>query len=230
MTKEDVCEIMQEIRAIGKYSDDQIIFLESALEEYLTRRYLENKYYDLFAISTGKKYGDAVEARIIKSFRGFRKPANDSSFDALTENNEKVEIKSLRACSKGQKEIFSKDESVSSSRFSTSSYQQTKPSCCDWFVYHILYRDGSRLFVIPSSMISRKPGALSAEDGKIPLSVQHRNHETEGQVNLGQVIKYADVFEIKGYELENTYEFEKMSNEVTSRLEKIGWHLTKLRK
>ena len=143
----------------------------------------------------------------------------------MTPSSEKVEIKSLRACSKGQTEIFLKNDNVAASKFSTSSYQQTKPTCCDWFVYHILYGDASRLFVIPSSMISSCPGEGNVEKGKIPLSIQHRNHKSEGQVNLGQVLKYANYFEIGDYDLESTYDFSSFQEIVKKRLDAIDWRL-----
>ena len=225
MTKEKLIEMVNEIEQNGGYTPSQMTLIREAVKGYISRCHNRFAYYDFFTIATGKKYGDALEAKIIKSFRGFEKPMNDTSFDAWTKHKEKVEIKSLRACTKGQEKIFLKGEEVSPSRFSTSSYQQTKPSCCDWFIYHILYGDGSRLFVIPSSMISKHPGEDRAERGKIPLSIQHRNHDTEGQVNLGQVIKYASYFEIEGYDLESVYEFDDVKNEITSRMERISWML-----
>lgn len=225
MTGENLREMLHEIEENGNLSENDMSIVRKAIQGFLSRCHDRYHYYDFFMIPTGKKYGDAMEAKIIASFKGFEKPVNDTSFDALTMNGEKVEIKSLRACTKGHEQIFLKEDDVSPSKFSTSSYQQTKPSCCDWFVYHILYGDGSRLFVIPSSMISRHPGEERIEPGKIPLSVQHRNHETEGQVNLGQVIKYARYFEIKDYNLETVYDFSEFQNEIKMRMDKIGWRL-----
>ena len=64
-----------------------------------------------------------------------------------------------------------------------------------------------------------------AESGKIPLSIQHRDHDTEGQVNLGQVIKYAKYFEIKDYDFESTYEFSDFQDEIKGRMDQIKWQL-----
>lgn len=227
MTKEELNAIMDDIAKNGGLAPRDVQLINDALHGYLIRCHGRYPYYDFFTIATGKKYGDAIEEKVISSFHGFRKPINDTSFDALTENDEKIEIKSLRACTKGQKQIFLKNDRISPSHFSTSSYQQTKPSCCDWFVFHILYGDGSRLFVIPSSMISKHPGENHTEAGKIPLSVQHRNHETEGQVNLGQVLKYACYFEIANYDLESRYDFSSFQDEIRNRLSKIDWKLPK---
>lgn len=225
MTTDDLNAMMSEIEENGKLTSEEMSVVRKAVDGYLSRCHAKYLYYDYFTIATGKKYGDAMESKIMNSFAGFVKPVNDTSYDALTRNGEKVEIKSLRACTKGHTHIFLKSDAISASRFSTSSYQQTKPSCCDWFVYHILYGDGSRLFVIPSSMISQHPGETNAEHGKIPLSVQHRNHETEGQVNLGQVLKYARYFEIEGYDLEKVYEFADFQNEIKKRMSEINWLL-----
>jgi len=74
-------------------------------------------------------------------------------------------------------------------------------------------------------MISMHPGEEYAEAGKIPLSVQHRDHDTEGQVNLGQVIKYAKYFEIDRYALENVYDFEAFKQIVVERMRQINWCL-----
>ena len=225
MTKDDLNEMIKEITQNGGFTESELAIIRRAVEGFLDRCHGKYMYYDFFTIATGKKYGDAMEAKIIESFKGFVKPVNDTSFDAWTNTREKVEIKSLRACTKGRTRIFLKAEAISPSRFSTSSYQQTKPSCCDWFVFHILYGDGSRLFVIPSSMISKHPGEDRAESGKIPLSIQHRNHDTEGQVNLGQVIKYAKYFEIKDYDFESTYEFSDFQDEIKGRMDQIKWQL-----
>jgi len=225
MTKAKLEEMLDEIERHGGYSPQEMTLIRDAIHGFLERCQRQYRYYDYFTIATGKKFGDALEALIIKSFRGFTKPENDTSYDALTALGEKVEIKSLRACTKGQEHIFLKQDCVSPSKFSTSSYQQTKPSCCDWFVFHILYGDGSRMFLIPSNMISKHPGEDFAEAGKIPLSIQHRDHDTEGQVNLGQVIKYERFFEIAAYELEGQYDFEAVKTIILERMNAIEWSL-----
>ena len=224
-TEGRLLEMVAEIERNGGYSDKENALIRDAVLGFRRRCRARFRYYDYFAIATGKEYGDAIEAKIIASFNGFSKPECDTSFDAWTAKREKVEIKSIRACTKGQKRIFLKGEKVSASQFSTSAYQQAKPACCDWFVCHILYGDGSRLFVIPSRMVSGHPGAENAEKGKIPLSVQHRGHVVEGQVNLGQVLRYASYFEIPGYDLESRYEFAEFQDEIRRRMEKIGWQL-----
>ena len=224
-TEAQLREMVSEIERNGGYSDSENALIRDAVLGFHRRRCGAFRYHDYFALATGKEYGDAVEAKIIASFDGFAKPVGDSSFDAWTPTREKVEIKSLRACTKGQERIFRKGEGAAASKFSTSSYQQVKPACCDWFICHILYGDGSRLFVIPSKMVSGRPGMENAEKGKIPLSVQHRGHAVEGQVNLGQVLKYAPYFEIAGYELESRCEFARFQDEINARMEKIGWML-----
>ena len=225
MTLQKIEEMISEIKQYGGLSPNEMQIVENALTGFLDRCHNRFRYYDYFTIATGKNYGDALEEKIRESFLNFTKPINDTSFDAISSSGEKIEIKSLRACSQGQEIIFLKGDCIPASKFSTSSYQQTKPSCCDWFIYHIMYGDGSRLFLIPSSMISQHPGKAYAEPGKIPLSIQHRDHETEGQVNLGQVIKYAQYFEIPEYELEKSYDFENFKRIIISRMEAIKWRL-----
>ena len=225
MTKEELKVILDEIECNGSLESKSLDIVKKALEEHSNRWYERYPYYDYFAIPTGKLYGDKIEAKIRNSFQDWTKPTGDTSYDALTKKGERIEIKSLRASIGGRKQIFLKRGRVSPSKFSTSSYQQTKPSCCDWFVFHILFGDGSRLFVIPSNMVSRHPGKANDEPGKIPLSIQHRNHQTEGQVNLGQVLKYAKYFELNDYDLEKQYDFASVQKEIRRRLDEINWQL-----
>lgn len=225
MTKEELELMLCDIEKYGGLAPEGMAIVRQALEGYYKRCQIRYPYYSYFTIATGKKYGDIMETRVRNSFNGWTKPKNDTSYDALTPQKERIEIKSLRACSKGQTQIFLKQDRVSPSKFSTSSYQQTKPSCCDWFVFHILFGDGSRLFVIPSKMVSQHPGEANVEPGKIPLISQHRDHQTEGQVYLGQVLKYAKYFEINDYDLEKKYDFASFQEEITQRLDEINWQL-----
>lgn len=192
------------------------------------------KNYPYFEIETGKVYGDAMEKLIIKSFPALRKWKEDMSFDAIADDGLKVEIKSLRA-EKKESEMFKTllDRIVSIktntlSGFSTTSFQQAKPTCCDLFIYHVLYGDGDRLFMIPSSMVSKRPGKDNKEEGKLPLSVQHRDHPQEGQVNLNQVKKYSAYFEIESYSHDNTYDLRVCREVIIKRMEAIRWRLPEI--
>ena len=189
-------------------------------------------YFDLFMIPTGKQYGDTIEKRIISSFSDLKKHTADVTYgaDCTTPSKPyKIEIKSLRAIKKTANTDPEEDcpyiaERVISSNdkithFSTSSFQQAKPISCDWFLLHIQYGDKERLFVVPSEIISKQSGQEHAEPHKIPLSKQHAKSTDEGQINLGQILRYADLFEIQNFDsrVRNKYLFTDFVNEISSR-------------
>ena len=236
--KDLVDAVMNEAKKSNEVSLNDMNSFEKVTNWYHDRCVSIFANYDLFELDTGKVYGDAMEARIIHSFPALTKWGGDTSFDAITKEHIKVEIKSLRGVRKIEKDedgneqfvplvdrIFKKTQGILSSKFATSSFQQTKPSCCDWFLYHIIYGDGDRLFMIPSSMISRHPGKGCKEKGKFLLSKQHRDHPDEGQVNLGDVKKYATYFEIDSYDHRMKYDFYELTAEIRRRLDKIHWSL-----
>lgn len=196
-------------------------------------------YLDLFLIPTGKDYGSVAEEYLINKLNGLTKHLGDSSYDAEFhefDNLIKVEIKSLRAITSksvtkneenNDKYIIERIISIHDKKphFSTSSFQQVKPTNCDWFVFHIQYGDGERLFLIPSSIISKTPGRSYCEFGKIPLSKQHDHNKEEGQINIGQVLKYKKYFEITPFVRSNYYYFHDIKQEISDRLQKINWVL-----
>lgn len=230
--------VLKEARKSHDLNTSDLKSFEYVANWYHDRCVALHKNYDLFELDTGKVYGDAMEARIIASFPALTKWTRDTSFDAIAGGTCRVEIKSLRGVRKIEKgtngneifiplieRIYSKAQGIQASKFATSSFQQTKPSCCDWFLYHIIYGDGDRLFLIPSKMISRHPGKERKEVGKFLLSKQHRAHPDEGQVNLCDVKKYALYFEIDEYDHHNQYDFNKLTKRVEQRLKDINWNL-----
>lgn len=233
--REYVEAVMKEAERAKAFSVDELSCFRNVADWY--QRYCQSIFanYQYFEIETGKVFGDNMESLIIKSFPSLTKWEGDTSFDAITTDGKKIEIKSLRAEKKEDdgefKPLLERIVSIKSnslSGFSTSSFQQTKPGCCDWFIYHVLYGDGDRLFLIPSSMVSKHPGKNNKEDGKFLLSKQHRDHPDEGQVNLGEVKKYGSYFEISDYDHNKIYDLKKCQNEVVARMNSIGWKLPKI--
>lgn len=231
---------MQQIDFMIKELEDnnQKKILQRFKDEHLKRWKTRFPYVDLFLIPTGKDYGSVAEANLIKRLNGLTKHLGDPSYDAeYYEGNNllKIEIKSLRAIkSKSKKTDEDEDKYImeriisikeKNKKFSTSSFQQVKPTNCDWFIFHIQYGDGERLFIIPSTLISRTPGKDHCEFGKLPLSKQHDHNKEEGQINIGQVLKYKEYFEISPFNDSKSYNFADLKKEISSRLDGINWML-----
>jgi hypothetical protein len=90
-----------------------------------------------------------------------------------------------------------KGESKYSSKHNFSMLQ-VKPKEYEYILYNYLHLDHTDWFLIKTKDISSKPGKENKEEGKMPLSRQHRGHETEGQVcldiNTKKFIKNKTVF------------------------------------
>lgn len=217
---------------INNGDTDKANTLRNLFKDHITLWTRKFPYFDLFLIPTGKKYGDAIEKRIISSFSDLEKHTTDVTYDAdcsTPSKHYRIEIKSLRAIKKNENTDTEEDcpyiaERIISSNdtnthFSTSSFQQAKPISCDWFLLHIQYSDKERLFVVPSEIISTQSGQEHAEPHKILLSKQHAKSTDEGQINLGQVLKHANLFEIQNFDsrIPNRYQFTDFINQISSR-------------
>lgn len=230
--------VINKLKSSNQCKPEEIECIEKIFEKFNNLLHQEYPNFDFFTIATGKDYGDAIEKKIIESFGQGLTKSEDSSYDAIITSagsykDKKVEIKSIRAVKKPAEDKFLVERimiDTDTKGFSTSSFQQSKPSCCDYFIFHILYGNSERLFIVPSSMVSSRPGKQYAETGKIPLSVQHRNHTTEGQINLGQILKYAKIFEIttQTYTYRNQYNIDDFIQEVETKLASIGNDLSNI--
>jgi hypothetical protein len=63
-------------------------------------------------------------------------------------------------------------------------WQQVKPDCADYGLFSALYGNGAIHYWVPYHLLSRSPGRDNVEEGKIPMGIQHKNHATEGQVDI----------------------------------------------
>lgn len=229
---------LDEIRRKSVLSEDQFSIVESAISQHRDRMRTTFPNYDLFTTGTGQSYGLMMEKRIIASFYDLKKHEGDSSYDAEF-GNQRIEIKSLK-CTHGDssqyigQRIVNFEPGREGESFGTGSFQQVKPEVCDWFIFHVLYGNAERLFIVPSKMFSAHPGVDRKEPGKLLLSIQHRNHPSEGQANLSTILSAADFFEVSlctGYEegyrsaYQDTYCFASMVAIVKKRLDDVGWML-----
>lgn len=53
--------------------------------------------------------------------------------------------------------------------------------------------------MVPGKVVSKHTKKDYAEPHKIPLSGQHRNHSSEGQINIKHIFNLSKYVEIKGY-------------------------------
>lgn len=63
-------------------------------------------------------------------------------------------------------------------------WQQVKPDCANYGLFSALYGNGAVHYWVPYHLLSRAPGKNNVEAGKIPMGIQHKNHATEGQVDI----------------------------------------------
>ncbi len=222
---------INEIKQNSKSPKKHIEITEYEISSHRTRMSKAYPNLSLFTIPTGKVYGDVMQDLIIDSFTDMKKHIDDTKYDAECKNL-KIEIKSLRAINgKETKEsyistrIFNIKDTPKTSMFSTSSFQQSKPSYCDWFVFHILYGDSDRIFIIPSKMVSSKSGKQNKEQGKLLLSKQHGTSNIEGQINLSEILKHEKLFEIPNYKHANRYSFKKCKQYIEQNMKNIQWKL-----
>lgn len=179
---------------------------------------------EYFEFHTGKEYGTVIEKLIIGSFLDLS-GSNDTSYDAISNDGDKIEIKSTRAGTKGYNEVFLVNDDIYHAKLANCSFQQMKPYCCDWFLLHILFGDGNRAFLVPSKMVSSKVGKKNYEHGKFYLGTQHRGNENEGVLNVKHLLRYSKIFEIKDYDLSGSYNYNVLKRQVMENLDRINWVL-----
>ena len=219
---------LNEIKNESGISDANFETFERIIKEHRIRMLRLFPNYDLYTTGTGQSYGLKIEKKIIDSFSDLSKNTNGSDFDAMSNQGEKIEIKSVKA-------IRGKSENYIGARILNltpktklsigGSFQQVKPTECDWFIFHVLYGDAERLFLVPSKMFSTTPKKENREEGRILLSGQHRGHKTEGQANVGQILSRSSYFEPPiSYSSSkfNAFSFAELKQEIERKLSALG--------
>jgi len=219
---------LQEIKKDSGVSEENFALLEKIIKRHRKRMLRAFPNYDLFITGTGQSYGLKIQQKIIDSFSDLSKNTSSSDYDAKSDLGEKIEIKSIKA-TKGKSSDYIGARILNLSPKTKlnigGSFQQVKPTECDWFIFHILYGDTERLFLVPSKMFSATPKRENRESGKILLSAQHRGHKTEGQANVGQILSRASYFEPSiNYSsfTPNAFSFIKLRQEIEARLSQLG--------
>lgn len=220
--------LLKEIKnALGTSGGDFASF-KKIIDSHRERMLSAFPNYDLFTTGTGQSYGLKIERRIIDSFRDISKNKSGSDHDAKSESGERIEIKSIKAI-KGESTDYIGARIVNLTPETKlrigGSFQQVKPTECEWFIFHILYGDAERLFLVPSKMFSTTPKKENRQPGRLLLSGQHRGHKSEGQANSGQILSRASYFEIPvvySSGKSNAYSFTELKKEIETRLDTLG--------
>ncbi len=225
--------LLQEVKESSDISENDFALFEKIINDHHKRMLFAFPNYDLFTTGTGQSYGLKIEKKIIDSFRDISKNINGSDHDAKSDSGEKIEIKSIKAISgKSSDYIGARIVNLTpKTKLKISgSFQQVKPTECEWFIFHVLYGDAERLFLVPSKMFSTTPKRENREKGRILLSGQHRGHKTEGQANAGQILSRASYFEVSieySSAKPNTFLFSELKKEIEKKLNALGpdWRL-----
>lgn len=220
--------LLQEVKNTLGLSEGDFAAFKKIIDRHRERMLSAFPNYDLFTTGTGQSYGLKIEKRIIDSFRDISKNTNGSDHDAKSDAGERIEIKSIKAI-KGEPTDYIGARIVNLTPETKlrigGSFQQVKPTECEWFIFHILYGDAERLFLVPAKVFSTTPKKENREPGRILLSGQHRGHKTEGQANVGQILSRASYFEIPGEyssSKSNAYSFTELKKVIVKRLDALG--------
>ena len=202
-------QILQYLSSLN--GEDFQTFLETANKERWINTYkFPENMYEWFRAGISKHRGDAWENKFIKNCisLGLKTDANhDATLDAnlvaaqnlkgktieikfftmLTGDSAKQIQKRGYALPWGERAFHvTKDKSniTGWAPPKKGTWQQVKPSCAHYGLFSALYGDGAIHYWVPYHLISRKPGKRNVEPGMIPMGIQHRDHELEGQIDV----------------------------------------------
>jgi hypothetical protein len=98
-------------------------------------------------------------------------------------------------------------------------WQQVKPTCASYGLFSALHGNGAIHYWVPYHLIQSTPGKKNLQEGKIPMGIQHRNHATEGQVDLNDRIHELFFLDVT----ENTPFLKDLSSYDLNRYESIKY-------
>ncbi len=150
-------------------------------DEYVSR----NMYLYIFEISAPRTFGEAWAQGHLKELvpeleKPTKKldPSYSGQYDFHLDGRIRVEVKASRAVDfDSDKPLYVKALSSDSQRPFDMNLQQTKPSCCDVFIWVAVWRDLIRYWVLASNEVAQS---------KYFSDKQHRGNVGEGQLHLTQ--------------------------------------------
>lgn len=179
--------VISSLMGLGKLSLDDYYELR---DEYISR----NMFLYIFEISAPRGFGETwaqghlkgLVPELVKPSKK-RDPSYSGQYDFYLDEKIRVEVKASRAVDFNSREALpAKALPADSDKQFDMNFQQTKPSCCDVFIWVGVWRDVIRYWVLASEEVA---------NNKYFSKGQHRGNVGEGQLhltkdNIGEFSKY----------------------------------------
>jgi len=180
--------IISTLLGLGKLSLDEYYELR---DEYISR----NMFLYVFEISAPRGFGETwaqghlkeLVPELVKPSKK-RDPDYSGQYDFYLDEKIRIEVKASRAVDFNSREALPvKALSSDSEKEFDMNFQQTKPACCDVFIWVAVWRDVIRYWILTSDEVA---------NDRYFSERQHRGNVGEGQLhlkhdNIDEFAKYA---------------------------------------
>ena len=192
--------IISTLLGLGKLSLDEYYELR---DEYISR----NMFLYIFEISAPRGFGETwaqghlkeLVPELVKPSKK-QDPDYSGQYDFYLDEKIRIEVKASRAVDFNSREALPvKALSSDSEKEFDMNFQQTKPACCDVFIWVGVWRDVIRYWVLTSDEVA---------SNRYFSKGQHRGNVGEGQLHL----KHDNVDEFAKYEAKSNCLLEAIRN------------------
>jgi hypothetical protein len=192
--------IISTLLGLGKLSLDEYYELR---DEYISR----NMFLYVFEISAPRGFGEnwaqghlkELVPELVKPSKK-RDPDYSGQYDFYLDEKMRIEVKASRAVDFNSSEALPvKALPSSSEKEFDMNFQQTKPACCDVFIWVGVWRDVIRYWILASDEVA---------NNKYFSKGQHRGNVGEGQLHL----KHDNIDEFAKYEAKSNRLLEAIRN------------------
>lgn len=192
--------VLSTLLGSGKLSLDEYYEVRDA---YISR----NMFLYIFEISAPRGFGEAwaqghLKELVPELMKPSKKadPAYAGQYDFYLEDRIRVEVKASRAVDFDSDEpLYVKALSSDSDKRFDMNFQQTKPACCDVFVWVGVWRDVIRYWVLSADEVAQN---------RYFSKGQHRGNVGEGQLHLNR----ENIAEFSRYETKPNRLLESIAN------------------
>ncbi len=192
--------VISTLLGLGKLSLDEYYELR---DEYISR----NMFLYIFEISAPRGFGETwaqghlkeLVPELVKPSKK-RDPDYSGQYDFYLDEKIRIEVKASRAVDFNSRESLPvKALSSDSAKEFDMNFQQTKPACCDVFIWVGVWRDVIRYWVLASDEVA---------NNRYFSKGQHRGNVGEGQLHL----KHDNIDEFAKYEAKSNRLLEAIRN------------------
>jgi hypothetical protein len=192
--------IISTLLGLGKLTLDEYYELR---DEYISR----NMFLYVFEISAPRGFGETwaqghlkeLVPELIKPSKK-RDPNYSGQYDFYLDDKIRIEVKASRAVDFNSREALPvKALSSDSEKEFDMNFQQTKPACCDVFIWVGVWRDVIRYWALTSDEVAKN---------KYFSKGQHRGNVGEGQLHL----KHNNIDDFAKYEVKSNRLLEAIRN------------------